>query len=160
MFKICLSDKSNTTSPRELHSVTHDFAGRVTAIGNLNIHYGGFVQRIQAVGDIEVYNIFGRILSIDGHPCTYRAWYSSCISAVGTMEIKRHKMGKVLAIGSMSLAYKGWFGNFISIGDVQIIYKGLGKMAEVITSGGDLTRQQKIALTVMLIEKYQSETAD
>jgi hypothetical protein len=32
-------------------------------------------------------------------------------------------------------------------------------MAEVIT-GGDLTRQQKIALTVMLVEKYQSETAD
>jgi hypothetical protein len=145
-----------------LYPVTHNFVGQITAIGNLNIHYGGFVQRIQAVGDIEVtYNIFGRILSIDGQPCAYRAWYSSCISAVGTMEIKRDKMGKVLAIGDMPLAYKGWFGNFISIGDVQIIYKGLGKMAEVITtSGGDLTRQQKIALTVMLIEKYQSETAD
>jgi hypothetical protein len=77
------------------------------------------------------------------------------------MKIKRDKMGKVLAICNMPLAYKGWFGNFISIGDVQIIYKGLGKMAKVITtSGGDLTRQQKIALTVMLIEKYQSETAD
>jgi hypothetical protein len=144
------------------YPVTHNFVGQITAIGNLNIHYGGFVQRIQAVGDIEVtYNIFGRILSIDGHPCTYKAWYSSCISAVGTIEIKRDKMGKVLAIGNMPLAYKGWFGNFISIGNVQIIYKGLGKMAEVITtSGGDLTRQQKIALTVMLIEKYQSETAD
>jgi hypothetical protein len=144
-----------------LYPVTHNFVGQIIAIGNLNIYYGGFVQRIQAVGDIEVTsNISGRILSIDGQPCTYKAWYSSCISAVGTMEIKRHKMGKVLAIGNMPLAYKGWFGNFISIGDVEIIYKGLGKMAEVITNGGDLTRQQKIALTVMLIEKYQSETAD
>jgi hypothetical protein len=143
------------------YSVSHNFLGHITAIGDLNIQSGGFIPRILAVGDIEItYNIFGRVLSIDGHPCTYRAWYSSCISAVGTMKIKRDRMGKVLAIGNMPLAYKGWFGNFISIGDVQITYKGLGKMAEVITSGGDLTRQQKIALTVMLIEKYQSETAD
>jgi hypothetical protein len=143
------------------YSVSHNFLSHITAIGDLNIQSGGFIPRILAVGDIEItYNIFGRVLSIDGHPCTYRAWYSSCISAVGTMKIKRDRMGKVLAIGNMPLAYKGWFGNFISIGDVQITYKGLGKMAEVITSGGDLTRQQKIALTVMLIEKYQSETAD
>jgi hypothetical protein len=143
------------------YSVSHNFLGHITAIGNLNIQYGGFIPRILAVGDIEItYNIFGRILSIGGQPCTYRAWYSSCMSAVGTMEINRNKLGKVLAIGNMPLAYKGWFGNFISIGDVQITYKGLGKMAEVITSSGDLTRQQKIALTVMLVEKYQSETAD
>lgn len=151
------------------YSVSHNFLGHITAIGDLNIQYGGFIPRILAVGDIEItYNIFGRVLSIGGHPCTYKAWYSSCMSAVGTMKIKRNKLGKVLAIDNMSLAYKGWFGNFISIGcaaseaigDLQITYKGLGKMAEVITSGGDLTRQQKIALTVMLIEKYQSETAD
>jgi hypothetical protein len=143
------------------YSVSHNFLGHITAIGDLNIQYGGFIPRILAVGDIEIaYNIFGRVLSIGGHPCTYRAWYSSYMSAVGTMEIKRNKMGKVLALGNMPLAYKGWFGNFISIGDVQITYKGLGKMAEVVTSGGDLTQQQKIALTVMLVEKYQSETAD
>jgi hypothetical protein len=143
------------------YSVSHNFLGHITAIGDLNIQYGGFIPRILAVGDIEItYNIFGRVLSIGGHPCTYKAWYSSCMSAVGTMKIKRNKLGKVLAIDNMPLAYKGWFGNFISIGDVQITYKGLGKMTEVITSGGDLTRQQKIALTVMLVEKYQSETAD
>jgi hypothetical protein len=143
------------------YSVSHNFLGHITAIGDLNIQYGGFIPRILAVGDIEItYNIFGRILAIDGHPCTYRAWYSSCMSAVGKMEIKRNKMGKILAISNMQLTYKGWLGNFISIGDVQITYKGLGKMAEVITSAGDLTRQQKIALTVMLVEKYQSETAD
>jgi hypothetical protein len=143
------------------YSVSHNFLGHITAIGDLNIQYGGFIPRILAVGDIEItYNIFGRILAIGGHPCTYKAWYSSCMSAVGTMKIKRNKLGKVLAIDNMSLAYKGWFGNFISIGDLQITYKGLGKMAEVITSGGDLTRQQKIALAVMLVEKYQSETAD
>jgi hypothetical protein len=143
------------------YSVSHNFLGHITAIGDLNIQYGGFIPRILAVGDMEIaYNILGRVLSIDGHPCTYKSWYSSCLSAVGKMEIRRDKMGQVLAIGNMPLAYKGWFGNFISIGDVQITYKGLGKMAEVITSGGDLTRQQKIALTVMPIEKYQSETAD
>jgi hypothetical protein len=143
------------------YSVSHNFIGHITAIGDLNIQYGGFIPRILAVGDIEItYNIFGRIVSIGGQICIYKAWYSSCMSAVGTMEIKRNKLGKVLAINNMPLVYKGLFGNFISIGDVQITYKGLGKMAEVINSGGDLTRQQKIALTVMLIEKYQSETAD
>jgi hypothetical protein len=90
------------------YSVSHNFLGHITAISDLNIQYGGFIPRILAVGDMEIaYNIFGRVLLIDGHPCTYRAWYSSCMSAVGKMEIKRNKMS-----GNVPLAYKSFLGDF------------------------------------------------
>jgi hypothetical protein len=148
-----------------IYKIDYSLMGWMQSVGHISIGRNSSDQ-IESFGTIYVtYNLFGRVLTIDGRECVYKGWLSSLLS-IGDIPISREKpiwwggQSKMLAIGDLKLGYGKW-NRIQSIGNLQIGYGKFGRMTEIITvSDRDLTHLQQIALTLILIEKAGAETAD
>jgi hypothetical protein len=140
--------------------------GWMQSIGNISIGRNSSCK-LESIGTIYItYNLFGRVLTIDGRECSYSGWFSSILS-IGDIPVSWEQSkwwgsgSKLIAVGDLKLGY-GKKNRIQSIGNLQISYGKFGRMTELIT-GGDrdmITHLQQIALTLILLEKEGAETAD
>lgn len=134
-----------------LYQFNYDLFGKLLSIGDLEIRYTNILSSISDVGDIGItYDLLHRIVTIDGQNCTYKGWLS-LLSSVGNIEIAR-SWGQIKSIGDLNVCCSR-SGRLQSIGNLKVSYGNFGKMTEINTVGdSNLTHQQKIALTVILLE--------
>jgi hypothetical protein len=137
-----------------IHTIDYKLLGGIDSIGILRISRTSFVERIAAVGNIDItYNLFGQALTIDGQECVYKRrwwWVSPSLIFVGHRQIRREGF-RITAIGNLPVVYKR--DKPQSIGDMRFSYGKFGRMTELTTTGDqDLTHEQKIALTIVLSE--------
>jgi hypothetical protein len=136
-----------------IHKIDHKLLGGIDSIGILQVRRTSFVERIAAIDNIDItYNLFGQVLTIDSQECVYqrRWWVLSSLISVGHRQIKRDGF-KISEIGNMPVVYKR--DKPQSIGDMRMSYGKLGRMIELTTTGDrELTHEQKISLTIVLLE--------
>ncbi|WP_309736847.1 hypothetical protein [Chamaesiphon sp. OTE_75_metabat_556] len=148
-----------------IYKVDYSLMGWMQSVGHISIGRNSSYQ-IESFGTIYVvYDLLGRVSTIDGRECGYRGWFSPLLS-IGDIPISLEKPrwwggeSKRLAVGNLKLGYGKW-NRIESIGNLKIGYGKFGRMTEIITAGDrDLTHLQQIALTLILIEKAGASTAD
>jgi hypothetical protein len=148
-----------------IYKIDYSLMGWMQSIGDISIGRNSS-HKLESVGTIYItYNLFGRVLTIDGRECGYSGWFSPILS-VGDIPVSWEKSkwwgsgSKMLAVGDLKLGYDKR-SRIQSIGNLQISYGKFGRMTEIVTAGDrDITHLQQIALTLILLEKEGTETAD